>query len=439
MDESGSAIKAADALMSSQPSIERSWRGEGEPLFAVLFLAVFAVEAVMLALLSWALLFREDSGSAGTLRNVLVAAVSTAALLLTVATVSILLYRAVAGRRERHRVAEVKAWMAVWQDVIAGKRSPPDPPLEEPAVEALLDLRESLGTTDTSRASQLISSLGATGELIDRVRAITPTVRRDQHRRLRRRHLASLLSALDALAKARVADTVDVALPLVESGDPAIRALALRAVARSIAAVEDGAARDRAAIDLASALARRQFSRGSLDEALLLLEKAAPAAVTSILTDPSADTTLVASALDTVGRLKLSELVGTVCARLQPDAPAEVQAAALRALANLSPLPAVAKHQIGSALASKNEIVRTQACHAAWVLPPEQLRRELVPLLGDPSWWVRRAAATSLIRAGGEGRRLLTWAAMAHPDRYGRDMANEVLGETERSLPGEVA
>jgi hypothetical protein len=303
--------------------------------------------------------------------------------------------------------------------VIAGKRSPPDPPLEEPAVEALLDLRESLGTTDTSRASQLISSLGATGELIDRVRAITPTVRRDQHRRLRRRHLASLLSALDALAKARVADTVDVALPLVESGDPAIRALALRAVARSIAAVEDGAARDRAAIDLASALARRQFSRGSLDEALLLLEKAAPAAVTSILTDPSADTTLVASALDTVGRLKLSELVGTVCARLQPDAPAEVQAAALRALAN--------------------EILRTQACHAAGVRPPEQLRRELVPLLGDPSWWVRRAAATSLIRAGGEGRRLLTWAAMAHPDRYGRDMANEVLGETERSLPGEVA
>jgi len=47
-------------------------------------------------------------------------------------------------------------------------------------------------------------------------------------------------------------------------------------------------------------------------------------------------------------------------------------------------------------------------------------------LLGDPHWWVRRAAARGLARHA-VGTALLARAAERHPDRYARDMARGTL------------
>ncbi len=423
-------------------SATQAWRREGEPLFAVLFLVVFAVEAILLGALTWALLFSSQSRAVTGLRNVLIAAVSSAALLLTVATVSILLFRAVSGRRQRRREEEIRAWLGVWRQVLSGASPPPAPPLSEPAVAALLDLRETVGGEDSQRAAGLISELGAADSLLATVRSASAQPGRYQRvagRLGASRRLASLLSALDGLAKARVPEAVDAALPLVDSDEPAVRTLALRAVARSVAAIPEPSARDAAATSLARPLSTRRFSRGSLDEAFLLLEEGARGLIVSVVDDPSSDPTLVASALDSAGRLGLSDLTPLICTRLTPRELPEVQAAALRSLTAFPRLPDEARERVRIALRSKEDIVRIQAAHAGHLLKRDEVRSGLMPLLGDRNWWVRRAAATSLAKAGDEGMKALRWAAVAHPDRYARDVANEVLNERSQWSPREVA
>ncbi|MDQ3459878.1 MAG: hypothetical protein M3498_11340, partial [Deinococcota bacterium] len=43
------------------------------------------------------------------------------------------------------------------------------------------------------------------------------------------------------------------------------------------------------------------------------------------------------------------------------------------------------------------------------------------------SWWVRRAAAQTLLALGEEGEARLSEAEAEHPDRYGRDAARQAL------------
>jgi HEAT repeat protein len=78
-------------------------------------------------------------------------------------------------------------------------------------------------------------------------------------------------------------------------------------------------------------------------------------------------------------------------------------------------------------LSDREDIVRTQAARAAYLLPADEAVPALVALLGDQSWWVRRAAGNSLHRVPTAGTAALIRASRDHPDRFARDMAAQVL------------
>ena len=55
-----------------------------------------------------------------------------------------------------------------------------------------------------------------------------------------------------------------------------------------------------------------------------------------------------------------------------------------------------------------------------------------MPLLGDPSWWVRQAAADSLATLpGATAERLQTLFRQVH-DRYGQDALRRAMAEVRR-------
>ncbi|WP_147802648.1 HEAT repeat domain-containing protein [Alkalicoccus halolimnae] len=69
---------------------------------------------------------------------------------------------------------------------------------------------------------------------------------------------------------------------------------------------------------------------------------------------------------------------------------------------------------------------RMYACKVAAALSMEPWRKELMDRLGDSAWWVRLAAAETLWSFS-DGGILLEYAKEKHEDRYGRDMAAQVL------------
>jgi HEAT repeat protein len=87
------------------------------------------------------------------------------------------------------------------------------------------------------------------------------------------------------------------------------------------------------------------------------------------------------------------------------------------------------------ALQDDKEIVRIQAAHAAFLLP----QFDAVPILGhmlsDPSWWVRVAAANTLMRWRELGVAALRQAAAQHSDRFARHMAVQVLLDSGEISP----
>jgi HEAT repeat protein len=78
--------------------------------------------------------------------------------------------------------------------------------------------------------------------------------------------------------------------------------------------------------------------------------------------------------------------------------------------------------------------VRIHATRAARLLDPPTALPVLWERMGDRSWWVRRAAARSMADLGEDGLRELAIASAAHPDRYARDMATQVLRDRAGSM-----
>ncbi|SDO51590.1 HEAT repeat domain-containing protein [Alkalicoccus daliensis] len=69
---------------------------------------------------------------------------------------------------------------------------------------------------------------------------------------------------------------------------------------------------------------------------------------------------------------------------------------------------------------------RMYACKVTAALSKETWREELMELLGDQEWWVRFAAAEAL-NTFSDGMIILEYAKNNHKDRYGRDMAAQML------------
>jgi HEAT repeats len=417
------------------------WRRYGDDLYAFVVLLVFSVEALTLGLLTWAFALRLADGLAADRPwSLLVGAVSITALALLVIGAHVLGYHALSARRERGRRQRLEEWTERWVAVLFEGSTPPARPLPREAVEALLDLREALVGTEGDRVEWLVRRYGLGEELLRRSRAVGRSVTTRPGPSLgRRRRLSSRLEALEALAKARIGQAVDPLIGLLRDPEPVVRIMALRGLARTLARLPDGLARDGAADRFVAAIASADLPPGAIEESLLLLEGTGPPVLYRLLAtgrpvrvdreepeDARIDDGRLARVIDAVGRLKvltLADDVATYCSHPNP----EVRAAALRTLGSVRILPAAAEKAAAGALADPVEYVRVQATRTASLLPREQARRALWELLGDGSWWVRRAAAHGVLELGRDGPRILERAGRMHTDRYARHMAVQVL------------
>jgi HEAT repeat protein len=411
------------------------WRRYGDDLYAILVLAVFSTEALVLGFLTWRFAVgASDALGGGGMITLLVFALAATALALVTIGGYVLAYHVISSRSERGRRDRLEAWSARWVAVLFQEEEPPPPPLPSEGVETLLDLREHLSGNEGQRVEDLVHHYGIGESLIEcsALPSGTGWSSRLFGSRWRRR-LSRRLEALEALARARLPQSVEPLLLLLEDREPAIRLMALRSAARSLARMPEGPLRDRAVVGFAEAVMTARVPPGAIEESLLLLEGASEQ-VLSVLLAASHDAPLLARAIDAAGRLKLLELGEAVAAHCEHPEP-EVRAAALRTLGRLGFLPAAAEAGVIAALDDPTEFVRVQACRTAMLLPPETARPALWRLLGDPSWWVRRASAQALLGLGPDGPRLLGSAGTGHPDRFARHMAVQVLLDAGRLDP----
>jgi HEAT repeat protein len=411
------------------------WRRYGDDLYALLVLVVFSFEALTLGFLTWG--FARSAVRAlegGELITILVASVTVTALALITIGSYVIAYHVISTRRERNRRVRLDEWTGRWVAVLFEGETPPRGPLPSEGVETLLDLREHLTGSEGDRVESLVRRYDIGRRLLDRTELDAPSrglIR--LLRPLRRRRLSGRLDALESLARARLAQSVEPLLRLLHDREPAVRLMALRSLARSLARMPEGRRYDRAVLGMAEAVMTSEIPAGAVEEAMLLLEGAAPRVLGIVLAATPGDQRagLVARAIDAVGRLKLLGLAEDVAAHVAAS-DAEVRAAALRALGRLGILPPAAAAGLAEAVLDPVEFVRVQATRTAMLLPSEVARPALWRGLGDDSWWVRRAAAHGLLGLGVDGPELLQRASRTHPDRYARQMALQVLLDAGR-------
>lgn len=415
------------------------WRKYGDDLFAAVVLAVFSIEAVTLGALTWIFVLRlADDLGAGEVGAFLAGSVALTAAALLIIGVHILGYHVFSSRRERGWQQRLDSWTERWVGVLFDTEPPPPGPLPREAVDSLLDLRETLVGTEGELVEWLMRRYGLAEELLHRSRAVDGPRPSGLVAPVRRRRLSSRLDALEALAKARLGEAIDPLIGLLGDREPAVRIMSLRSLARTLARVPEGAPREAAAERFAEVIAGTDLPSGAIEESLLLLEATGPAVLGRLLSAAPVpahgrrsavgrlDDARLAKVLDAVGRLKVLPLVDQVapfCGHPNP----EVRAAALRALGMIGILPPGTEQAAAAALIDPVEYVRIQATRTASLLPRVGAEQALWNLLADESWWVRRAAAQTLLGLGTDGPRLLERAGREHDDRYARHMAVQVL------------
>jgi len=111
--------------------------------------------------------------------------------------------------------------------------------------------------------------------------------------------------------------------------------------------------------------------------------------------------------------------------RLLREGDVEQRVAAARALGRME--AADCATSLVGALQDQAWPVRAQAARTLGLLRSEIALLALPARLTDPAWWVRHHAAHALREFGNEGRRELKRIAAGSPDRYAREMAQEVL------------
>jgi HEAT repeat protein len=389
------------------------WR-RGDIAYAVLVLGTLLVETAALFGLSLAFILRRASLVSGWRAfDALVLATGATALVLVVLASYVLAYHHASELLARRTAARVADGIARWTGVLVGTDSPPAAPLSRAARDALLALREITDGAEGDRLARLIVDRGVANALL---------------RQLRSRRVTRQLEALEALARARIPCALPHLYPLLAARDHVTRMLAARAAAHTLAAMPRDGERVTASREFARALRGPDVAPGVVAEALLLSEDGAADLIRQLWERPRARRAPLAASLDAIGRLKLLDLVALCVDSLAEEDP-ELRAAALRAFARLGHVPAAARAAVVVACGDPVAFVRVQAARAVALVDTPATRDALLAGLGDRSWWVRLAAAQALLARGAQGAALLRLAAAAHPDRYGRDMARQVLAD----------
>jgi HEAT repeat protein len=293
--------------------------------------------------------------------------------------------------------------------------------LDEAGVQTLLKLRDSLSGEVADRLQGLYA---AQGWLSRDLRVLAG----------RSVSVVARAQAIERLALLREPLALDALQRELRHWHPEIRALALLALSRSVGRLElPRSERISRVLALHGAIARGRFSVGQVQEALTLLGGAGRVLVHELLL--GAPDSLRAATLDVLARQRTGTLDREVLTLLS-SANAELRAGALRVLVSRTQVPAESAQTVLDLTEDLTAFVRLQATKAAAYLDPVPVGR-LWALLGDPHWWVRRAAAQSLLQVP-DGERLLSDAAGSHTDRYARDIARTALqeyGERQLKIP----
>lgn len=410
----------------------KAWRARGDALYAFVILGLFCLEAAVLGVLTWSAL----TGAArrvGVARAVILGSVVATGLALLLVTVFVLIYHIVTERRER-ATPMLAVWAERWTAVIFSGETAPPGPLPREAVDVLLSLREVLRGAESERVADLLRSYKIPDAALAGSRPSRYRLGRRWQRGTRGRRLASRLEALDVLAKARIPESFELLFSFVRDEHPVIRFSALRAAARTVAAMSPGPECDAATRRFTGVIEDLDLPDGVLEDALVLLGDAAPGAVREILSGPPAR---MRAALSVAGKLGLLSLVAEIGAQVAAPDP-EVRAAAIRALAQLGYLPPDVEGPVMDALGDSVEFVRTQAVRAVSLLGQDLAVPLIAPLLEDSSWWVRRSAAQTLLRLGARGGAALQDVARVSTDRFAREMAAQILMDAGRMTPAEA-
>jgi HEAT repeat protein len=397
------------------------WRRYGDAAYTLVTLAIFGFETLALAALSISFLLGNwvrvvDSPFEG----VLLATVASVASALAIVGLYLLTYHFVSTMRDRRHAAQLDTWTERWialaltddsdeatSETPAARRLPPA------AIQAVLSLLEAVKGEEGDRLKAVLARHG---------------VDRWMLRHAGSGHLTARLDAIESLGKARLPDSLDPLLALLEHPKPVVRRMAVRAAAGTVAVMPPEPGPDGPGGRFIRALQTADLKAGVIQESLLLLENKAGAVLRDLLAIPDLAGSLRWVVVETIGRLGLADMAELISAYTTHDDP-ELRAAAFRAMQRLRTVPDHVQTPLLAALDDEVDFVRVQAAHAAAYLPAEVALPALEPRLGDDSWWARRAAAASLTRLGDGGVSSVKRAAHTHPDKAAREMAVQVLLE----------
>lgn len=401
-----------------------TWRTESGTWFAAIVLGALIAEISAATLLTWSF-----AGQAlGTslvlpVESLVIGAITTGAMALLALTVYLLGFHVFGERRRRRHETELEGWTGRWVAVLFQQADLPQGALSRPAQDALAGLCESMQGAEGRRLRELIAMYG-----ID-VRLMRDIASKDPRKRL---------SALEGLAVARLPQCLDLLIDRMLDPRPEIRTLAARAAARTIGSLSAGPSRDAAGARFGQALILAGTARGVFEEMLLLTDHAGESIERDLLRDPALSGKLVAAVIDAASRSDVATMLDLVQDYSRSPDP-ETRAAVLRFLGRMQIVPVTATTIVLDGIHDEFEFVRVNAVRAARKLPPDEVVHELWARLGDRSWWVRKGAAESLAAMGTSGEAMLSQAAQTHPDRFGRDMAAQVIVDAGLTRLEEVA
>jgi HEAT repeat protein len=397
------------------------WRRYGDAAYTLVTLAIFGFETLALGALSLSFLLGKWAGVTSTpIEAVLLATVASAASALAMVGLYLLTYQFVSSMRDRRHAQQLDTWTERWIGLALADDSaesiaetPSARRLPRASVHAVLSLLEAVKGEEGDRLKAVLARHGVDRWLLRHVRS---------------GHLTARLDAIESLGKARLPQSLDPLLVLLDHPKPVVRRMAVRAAAGTVAIMPQEPGPDGPGGRFIQALKTTDLKAGVIQESLLLLEAKAGAVLRDLLADPDLTDSLLWVVLETIGRLGLADMADEISRYTKHEDP-ELRAAAFRALHRLATVPDHVQRPLLAALDDEVDFVRIQAAHAAAFLPAELALPALEPRLADDSWWARRAAATSLARLGDGGVATVKRAARTHPDQAAREMAVQILLE----------